>query len=86
MLGSVVSWDIDYTPVKENDTACTATCKVMHRIALPGQDNASAEVIYHPAILSYDRDLLAYIGIEFAEGTVTEEELTEIARSIHLSR
>ena len=80
MLGSMVNWDFDYTPVKEDENNCAATCKIMQK--LPNQNEPS----YSPGILAYNKDLLVYISIAFDEDTVTDDELKSIAESITLSQ
>ena len=85
MLGSIVSWDVDYTPVRKAASAETATCKVRVQDMKPGQVAAEAETIYFPAILSYDAELLCYVGLRFDRGAVDEGRLTNIAKSIRLS-
>lgn len=79
MLGSVVNWDNDYTPVKEDGTSCCATCKVYVR-----NPETNAET-YYPAILAYNKDLLVYVNIAFEEGAVDEETLSAIAESVRLA-
>lgn len=85
MLGNVISWDCDYTPVVEDDNFCSATCKVMERLVGNDGRGAEAEVIYYPAIVAYNKDLLVYTAIQFQQGAVLEEQQTEIAKSISIS-
>lgn len=84
MLGSVINWDNDYTPVTMTETACTATCQVMVKYPKEGQSMAEAEEVFTPAILSYEEKLLVYIGMSFEQGAVTDEQLAVIAKSIRL--
>lgn len=79
MLGSVVSWDNDYSPVKEDETSCTATCKVSVR------DPETDSTTYYPAILAYNKDLLVYVNIAFDENAVDEETLSAMAESVRLA-
>lgn len=89
-LSSMFQWD-QYTPVKTIETAETATAAVTyldpneienHPGAMP--DVPQIEV---PGILSYDKDMLVYVAIQFAEDAViTEQQLNEIAQSVALSR
>ncbi|MBD5145406.1 MAG: hypothetical protein HDT21_05770 [Ruminococcus sp.] len=39
----------------------------------------------YPAVLSYNTNIPAYVGIRFKEGAVTDEELKIIAESLHLN-
>lgn len=85
MLGSVVNWDNDYTPVTMTETTCTATCRVMRKADGPeweGVSMAGRPDLYSPAILSYDEKLLVYAAISFEEGAVTGEQLESIARTV----
>lgn len=87
MLGSVVNWDNDYTPVTMTETTCTATCRVMRKADGPeweGVSMADRPERYSPAILSYDEKLLVYVAFSFEEGLVTGEQLDGIARTIRL--
>lgn len=85
MSGSVTSWDVDYTPVFQTETTCTATCKVRHQVPKDGQAMAAAETKYNQGILSYDKELLVYIGIEINEGMITSKNLWAIAKSVKLT-
>lgn len=87
MLGSVVNWDNDYTPVTMTETTCTATCRVMCKADGPEWEAVSMAdrpERYSPAILSYDEKLLVYVAFSFEEGLVTGEQLDGIARTIRL--
>lgn len=86
MLGNVISWDCDYTPVVEDDNFCSATCKVMQRLVGNDGRGAEADVIYYPAIVAYNKDLLVYTAMQFQQGVITEEEQKEIAKSISLTK
>ncbi|MDO5603458.1 MAG: hypothetical protein Q4G07_11895 [Oscillospiraceae bacterium] len=80
MLSSIATWDNEYTPVKEDDNSCSATCKIM--VNPPNQE----ETLYYPGILAYNKDLLVYISISFEENALSDEMLTDIAKSISLTR
>lgn len=88
MLGSMVNWDNGYTPVTGTKTACTATCQVMSKDGGPEWAGRmpDAPVRLSPAILSYDKNLRVYIAMPFQEGSLTDEQLQTIARSIRLER
>lgn len=85
MLGSAVSWDNDYVPVKETENSCCATCRVRYRTAEEGESMAAGEDVFYPAILAYNKDLLVYVAIQFEENAVTGDELEAIAESITIS-
>jgi hypothetical protein len=84
MLGSLVSWDNEYTPVKKSDTLNTATCKISRTQMEPGMAAASSPIKYSQGILAHDYDLLVYIGIEIEEGVLSKEELDVLVDSIVL--
>lgn len=76
MLGSVVSWDDEYTPVRTDPDGESATGRV--RV----HDYETNDDIYYPDVLAYDKNLLVYIGIQFDIGAVTDEQLCDIAGSV----
>lgn len=89
MLGSVVNWDNDYTPLFQTEEAGVATCRIMRKDTSDPKWNgamASAPEIYSPGILAYNNDLLRTIAIGFADDTAAEEQVLAIARSLKLSR
>lgn len=79
MLGSILSWDGGYTPVRSNQYSENAVTSVMVR------DTETGSETYYPAALGYNINIPAYVGIQFKEGAVTDEELEMIAESIHLN-
>ncbi|MBC8577834.1 hypothetical protein [Yanshouia hominis] len=81
MLGSAVSWDDRYTPVKTDENAETATCRVRYQ-----NGGASGTTEYNDGVLTYDIGLLRYIGVELVGGALEESALQELAESIALSR
>ena len=86
MLGSLVSWDINYTPVAEAEDFrfCNAVCRLAWKEVPQGEAAAGIEYEYCPAVLSYNRDLQVYIGAAFEENSITQEQQKAIARSIVL--
>ncbi len=84
MLGSMVNWDNEYTPVVETENACTATVQIYHREGY-GDGYASGLEWYSPGILSYNKELLRYVAIGLAENT-TNDQVLEIAKSLTLTR
>ena len=81
MLGSMVNWDNEYTPVTQTETTCTATVQIYHR-----EGDASGEVWYNPGILSYNTELLRYVAISINGGAASDSQIQEIARSLTLTR
>lgn len=79
MLGSILSWDGGYTPVRSDQYSENAVTSVMVR------DTETVSGTYYPAALGYNINIPAYVGIQFKEGAVTDEELEMIAESIHLN-
>lgn len=79
MLGSILSWDGGYTPVRSDQYSENAVTSVMVR------DTDTGSETYYPAALGYNINIPAYVGIQFKEGAVTDEELRIIAESIYLN-
>lgn len=84
MLGSVVNWNHDYTPIVESDTLNTATCRIARSQIELGMSNAEAPIIYRQGVLAHDNELLVYIGMEIDEGALSEEQLDMLVTSIAL--
>lgn len=84
-LGSQCFWD-PYTPIKTTDTmeAGIATVNYMDPAEIENHPGAMADVPWKevPGILAYDNEKLVYIGIQFVENAVTDEQLNAIAQSI----
>lgn len=80
MLGSMLSWDGGYTPVRSDQYSENAVTSVMVR------DPETGEETSYPAVLAYSINIPAYVGIQFKEGAVTDEELKIIAESVRLDR
>lgn len=76
MLGSVVSWDCNYTPVKKSGHFESATCRIMAK--------SSKEEDYKPGILAYDCAAGVYIKICFDDPKLDSRLLKEIAGSVCL--
>ncbi len=85
MTGSVVSWEEDYTPVVQSEAACTATCRIRRQVPKDGQAMAAAKTQYSRGILSYDKNLLVYVGIQLEEGVIADKSLWAIAKSVKLT-
>ena len=86
MLPNLVTWDCEYTPVRQTETTCNATCRVQSVLhGEPGR-MPEAEPVYSPAVLAYDTQLLVYVAASFEEGSVTDDQLAEIADSIRIFR
>lgn len=79
MLGSMVSWDFEYTPVVQTEHSQNATCQIMHH------DPTTNETTYSDGILAYSDDLLCYVNISF-NVDISDELQRNIAKSIKLSR
>lgn len=86
MLGNVVTWDCEYTPVFETETFCAATCKVDEPLYEEGKSMAEMERIQRPAIVAYDTEMLVYVAMSFADDAVTEAQWLAMAQSVRLSR
>lgn len=74
MLGSVASWDCDYTPVKKAEHFESATCRIM-------ADNVEAKDYKH-GILAYDSTLGVYIKISFDDPMLDVNIRNGMAESI----
>ena len=78
MLGSFVSWDCEYTPVKKGEDFCNATCMVMT------DRHDGSEIQYNKGILAYNESLGVYTIICFSVD-VTDEMQKSVAQSIAIS-
>lgn len=86
MLGSVISWDNDYTVVRDWGSGCAATVQITERQieqSPPGM-GAASPVDTRPGILAYDKDLLVYVAISLENGRLSGEEVWELAESLTL--
>lgn len=81
MLGSVVSWDDSYTPVRETDRTCNATCRIRQQ-----EGGAGGTTSYDDGILCYDIDLLRYVAIAVDDGTLSAAQLKDFALSVKLEK
>ena len=70
----MVSWDQDYTPVREDETGGAAVCRVARR-----EGDASAGTSYTQGVLGYDLGLLRGIALEL---TGSRSQDAGLARSI----
>lgn len=77
MLGSMVSWDCDYTVVSKTEISETACCRIME----PQVESEN----YHRGILAYNRELGVYISIYFDITDISDEQIRSIAKSISLT-
>ncbi|HIY08393.1 MAG TPA: M56 family metallopeptidase [Firmicutes bacterium] len=82
MLGSVVNWDNEYTPVSQTDSTVSATVQVARRQE-PG--DVSAPVAYTPGVLAYHRQRQRYVAMEFAAGSLSPDQQQAIAASVVLA-
>lgn len=81
MLGSVVSWDNDYTEVAQKGSVTAATCRVSYQ-----EGGAGGTTTYRLGVLARDDALGRYIALQLEPGAVTGRELEEIARSVEFGR
>lgn len=79
ILSALPSWDNGYTSVRSDRYSESAVTSVMVK------DTETGSETYYPAVLSYNANIPAYVGIRFKEGAVTDEELKIIAESVHLN-
>lgn len=79
MLGSFVSWDADYTPVKEGEDFCNATCTVMT------DKHDGSDIQYNSGILAYNESLGVYTNIYFS-AEINEEFQKSVAESVVISK
>lgn len=88
LLGSVNFWD-GYKPANTTATfeAAVATVNYKDPAELERHPDAPmAEIPYIQAwgVLAYDKDLQVYVGIQFGEDAVTEDQAQEIAKSLSI--
>ena len=78
-LGNNYHFDVrdSYTVIKETDSGITATADVYYSASI----NNGIEMT-NKGILSYNRNLLVYIAMEFESALITDEQITNIAQSI----
>jgi len=79
MLGSFVSWDVDYTPVKEGEVFCNATCTVMT------DRHDGGEIQYNKGILAYNDNLGVYTNVYFSADIAAEVQKS-VAESVVISK
>lgn len=88
MLGSLVNWNNDYTPVTQTQTNGVATCRLWWRDS--GEEwagrMAEAPEHYAPGILAYDTTLGRSFAVQFTENALTDAQLRQLAESISIDR
>lgn len=85
MLGSMASWDNEYTELIKTKDTCVATCRPWHRSSVPGVSGAAQTNIENKGILAYNANLLKYVGIYLNQQSVSDEQWQAIAKSVKLS-
>lgn len=78
MLNSMVSWDNEYTPVKQEEGFTSATCFIR-------SDDPEYSQMNDCGILAHSDELGAYVQISIDSEIVEPELHTAIARSVELS-
>ena len=83
-LGNHYFFDVreSYTVIKETDTGVTAICDVVYSPSA----NSGRDETRNKGIVSYNRDLLVYVAMEFFSDWVTDEQVKAIAESILISK
>lgn len=89
-LGSVCFWDMEpYSPLNKTETGETALAvvnyKELEQMKDPNKSAAQIPYVEIPAIVSYNKEKKMYIGVQFAQGMIDDEQIEEIADSIVLS-
>ena len=86
-LGSLCQWE-PYKPVKSDGTGEAAVCTVSYKDPqeIDKHPGALAEVpvVEVPGVLCYDKELKVYVGIQFAEDSLTDEQARQVAMSLEL--
>lgn len=75
-----------YIPVKDTDSGTTAITKVYYAPNISKDVGYGGEEVYNKGILSYNKNLLVYIAMEFDDNAISEEELKEVASSIIIEK
>lgn len=77
MLGSMASWDCDYTPIEGKHDCSAATCRIMTRNTDPSE--------YPIGILAHDSRLGSYVKICLYDCNLSKTVVDHIADSIRLA-
>ena len=77
--------DGSYQPVKETETGETALTQVYCSPMMAQEVGYGEAERYNKGILSYDRELLAYVAVDLDADLVSDEQAEQIAQSIVLS-
>ena len=77
--------DGSYQPVKETETGETALTQVYYSPIMAQEVGYGEAERYNKGILSYDRELLAYVAVDLDADLVSDEQAEQIAQSIVLS-
>lgn len=84
-LGSLYHWD-DYTPLNSWEGGENALASVYYKLD-PGDQSSAAswpETVV-PGLLCYDLERQVYVGIQFQEDAVTEEQIRSIGESLRIT-
>lgn len=76
--------DGSYQPVRETETGETALTQVYYSPTMSQEVGYGEAERYNKGILSYDRELLAYVAVDLDADLVSDEEAEQIAQSISL--
>jgi beta-lactamase regulating signal transducer with metallopeptidase domain len=81
-LGNNYKFDVrdSYDVITESDSGKTATCNVYYSANINNGEEKT-----NLGIVSYNRDLRAYVAFEFSQDKVTEAKVLNIAESIRLT-
>ncbi len=74
-----------YQPVKETETGETALTQVYYSPMMAQEVGYGEAERYNKGILSYDRELLAYVAVDLDADLVSDEQAEQIAQSLVLS-
>lgn len=77
--------DGSYQPVKETETGETALTQVYYSPMMAQEVGYGEAEHYNKGILSYDRELLAYVAVDLDADLVSDEQAEQIAQSLVLS-
>ena len=73
-----------YSIVKIGETGETAITKVYHSPSFSHNNSGLGDAVYGDGILSYNKECLAFVAVEYKEGLFNDDALIALAESIEI--